>query len=126
MKLEKRDGRAHLHRVARDLAHVELGAEELTVDREGVSSEGSRAEREGRDAADGRAVRSVKTPLCEVDRYAREEVAHAVEVAGERVGVSQEEVREADGLSALVGCRGISNRLPLRRKQGRENSPGDE
>jgi hypothetical protein len=34
---------AHLHRVATDAGHAELGTEEFTVDAEGVSSESSRS-----------------------------------------------------------------------------------
>lgn len=107
---------AHLHRVATDAVHTEFGAEELAVDAEGVAGERARAEGEGGDAAGGRRkVRCGERGSC--GGYAREEVAETIEVTGEGVGVGEEEVGEADGLSALKDQGGSAGRSSPDSKQ---------
>lgn len=96
--------RTRLHRVAADRVEPEFGTEQLAVDTERVTSKGARPKREDRDTpGEGAGGESCerKTWGKGLGGRLRKEVPESVEVAGERVRVSEEEVREPDRLSAL-------------------------
>ena len=73
------------HAVLRDALEAELALQELAVERERVARERAAAQWQ--------------------DRYARDELLQALEVVPEGERMGEEEVRPANGLSALLEIR---------------------